>query len=221
VHHRQEVRETRAALQEEHQENIKRFHRNVRSHLKALALLHSNLRVYMYLRDHPGTPEAKLPGAVRWPLFEEAPVKAAWSTAERTNVLALMPAAEVRKFTADYFQLDYAWQLYQPVITVMARCMTYYMHTSDVSTLSPAELAQIIDCTEQAQALQTIYGDQLSKIGENKDYAPVPSWWQMIPFFQMEESIKRAETNHEAYSQTMRDIDSALAADPAGPPKDH
>jgi hypothetical protein len=65
VHHHQEVRETRAALQEEHQENIKRFHRNVRSHLKALALLHSNLRVYMYLRDYPGTPEAKLPGAVR------------------------------------------------------------------------------------------------------------------------------------------------------------
>jgi hypothetical protein len=221
VHHRQEVRETRAALQEEHQENIKRFHRNVRSHLRALAQLHSNLRVYMYLRDHPGTPEAKLPGAVRWPLFEEEPVKAAWSTAERTNVLALMPAAEVRKFTADYFQLDYAWQLYQPVITVMARCTTYYTHTSDVSTLSPAELAQVIDCTEQAQSLQTIYGDQLSQIGENKDYAPVPSWWQMIPFFQMEESIKRAETNHEAYSQTMRDIDSALAADPAGPPKDH
>lgn len=62
----------------------------------------------MYLRDHPGTPEAKLPGAVQWPLFEEAPVKAAWSTAENTNVLALMPAAEVRKFAADYFQLDYA-----------------------------------------------------------------------------------------------------------------
>ena len=148
-------------------------------------------------------------------------MKAAWSTAERTNVLALMPAAEVRKFTADYFQLDYAWQLYQPVITVMARCVTYYTHTSDVSSLSPAELAQVIDCTEQAQSLQTIYGDQLSQIGKNKDYAPVPSWWQMIPFFQMEESTKRAETNHEAYSQTERDIDSALAADPAGPPKDH
>ena len=50
----------------------------------------------------------------------------------------------------------------------MARCTRYYTHTSDVSTLSPAELAQIINCTEQAQASQTIYADQLSKIGETK-----------------------------------------------------
>lgn len=42
----------------------------------------------------------------------------------------------------------------------------------------------------------------------------------MIPSFQMEESDKRAETNHDAYSQTMQDINSALAADPAGPSKD-
>jgi hypothetical protein len=41
-------------------------------------------------------------------IFQEEPLKAAWSTAERTNVIALMPADEVRKITADYDRLDYA-----------------------------------------------------------------------------------------------------------------
>jgi len=220
LHHRQEVRETRTALDAEHQENIKRFHSNVRSHLVALAMLHNNLRALTYLRIHPGISEAQLPGAVLWPIFVEEPLKAAWSTAERTHILALMPAAEVRRITADYFQLDYAWQLYQPVIAALARCTAYQTHASDVTTLSPAELAALIDCTEQAQSLETIFGNGLSRIGRNKDYAPVPGWWQMIPFFQMEDSLNRARTNTEAYSQTVRDVDAALAADPAGPAKD-
>jgi hypothetical protein len=220
MHHRQEVRETRIALQKEHQENIERFHRNVRRHLVALALMHNNLRVLMYLRDHSGTPEAKLPGAVLWVIFQEEPLKAAWSTAERTNVISLMPAEEVRKLNADYFQLDYAWQLYQPVIAMLERCTDYQTHASDVTTLSPQELAQVIDCTEQAQSLQSVYGDGLSLIGRNKDYAPVPEWWQMVPFFQMQESQERARANPEAFAHTERDVDLALAADPAGSPKD-
>ena len=220
LHHRQQVRETRTALQEEHQENIARFHRNVRRHLVALALMHNNLRILFYLRDHPGTPEAKLPGVVLWMIFQQEPLKAAWSTAERTNVIALMPAEEVRKLTADYFQLDYAWQLYQPVTAMLTRCGTYFTHTSDVSTLPPVELSQLIDCTEQAQALESVYGDGLSLIGRNKDYAPVPDWWQMIPFYQMNESVERATANSEGYAQTERDVAFALAADPAGSPKD-
>jgi hypothetical protein len=220
LHHRQQVRETRTALHEEHQENIKRFHRNVRSHLVALAMLHSNHRALTYLRDHPGTPEAQLPGAVLWPIFVEEPMKAAWSTAESTNILALMPAVEVRLLTADYFQLNYAWQLYQPVLATLGRCTAYETHSSDVTTLSLAELAELIDCTERVQSLQTDYGAGLSLIGRNKDYAPVPDWWRMIPFFQMEDSSNRARANAEAWAQTVRDVDAALAADPAGPAKD-
>jgi hypothetical protein len=55
MHHRQEVQETRTALNQEHQENIERFHHNVRRHLAALALMHNDLRVLLYLRDHPGS----------------------------------------------------------------------------------------------------------------------------------------------------------------------
>ncbi len=217
LHHRHQVRETRAALQEEHQENIRRFHSNVRTHLRSLALLHNNYRVLTWLRDHPTTPEAQLPGAVLWPIFVEEPLKAAWSAAASTNVLALMPAAEIRKYTADYVQLDYAWQLYQPVLAALSRCTSYQAHASDVTTLSAAQISQVIDCTEHAEALQAVYGDQLSEIGRNPDYAPIPDWWHMLPFNRMGESFERAKTNTDAYARTMRDLDEAMAADPAHP----
>jgi hypothetical protein len=41
----------------------------------------------------------------------------------------------------------------------------------------------------------------------------------MVPFHQMADSAQRAKANIEAYSQTMRDVNEALAGDPAGPTK--
>jgi hypothetical protein len=218
LHHRHQVREARAALQEEHQENIQRFHRNVRIHLRSMALLHNNYRVLTFLRDHPATPEAQLPGAVLWPIFVEEPLKAAWSAAGSANVLALMPTAEIRKYTADYAQLDYAWQLYQPVLTALSRCTAYQAHASDVTTLTAAQISALIDCIEYGEAQQAVYGDQLSEIGRDPDYAPIPDWWHMLPFNRMGESFERAKTNTDAYARTLRDLDEAMAADPAGPP---
>ncbi len=116
----------------------------------------SSLRALTYMRDHPGTPEAQLPGAVLWLIFVQEPLKTAWSTAERTNILALMPAGEVRLLTTDYFQLNHAWQLYQPVIAALARCTAYQTYASNVATLSPVALAELIDCTEQARSLLTV-----------------------------------------------------------------
>jgi hypothetical protein len=214
LHERSEVRETRAALQAEHQENIHRFHENVRSHLTAMALMHNNLRVVAYLRAHPGTPEAQLPGTVIWPIFVEPPVKAAWATAQSTNVLGLMPPGEVRRMTADYFQLDYAWQLYQPVAAKLVQCVNYNSYTSDVTTLTPDALDRITACVNEAESLQALYGDQLSMIGKMKDYGPVPSWWRMTSFFQMSAAVERARINHDAYRQTQNDVATALSADP-------
>jgi hypothetical protein len=103
------------------------------------------------------------------------------------------------------------------VLTALSRCTSYQSHASDVTTLSAVQIAQIIDCTEYAQALQAVYGDQLSQIGHNPDYAPIPDWWHMLPFNRMGESFERAKTNTDAYARTLRDLDEAMAADPARP----
>ena len=66
-HHRHLVAETRKALDEEKQENIRSFHENVASHIMAMTFLHNNLRIFQYLREHPGTPQDKLPGILYCP----------------------------------------------------------------------------------------------------------------------------------------------------------
>jgi hypothetical protein len=46
IHHRHEVSETRRALQEERQENIRILHENVEDNIMAMAYLHNNLRIF-------------------------------------------------------------------------------------------------------------------------------------------------------------------------------
>jgi hypothetical protein len=139
-HHRHLVAETRKALDEEKQENIRAFHENVESHIMAMAYLHNNLRIFQYLHDHPGTPQDKLPGILYWPLFSTQPVQAAWTTAQHTDVLSLMPREEVSKVAATYANLDYAWQAYQPVIASLTLSTSYYTQTPDITGFSPADI---------------------------------------------------------------------------------
>src|SRR5580658_3384056 len=184
-HHRHVVAETREALHEEMQNNIERFHGNVDSHIMAMAYLHNNLRIFEYLRDHPGTPQDKLPGILYWPLFTKPPQKSAWSTAERTDVLALMPRTEVRETTDSYTKLDYAWEAYQPVIASLVQSTAYYSQTPDVSTMSPASVAGEIEIIKQTIAREAVYGATLSALGPQPDFGPVPAWWQMQPYWTM------------------------------------
>src|ERR1700683_5414657 len=120
-----EVAETRVALHEEMQKNIALFHKNVEGHIMTMAYLHNNLRIFEYLRDHPGTPQDKLPGILYWPLFTKPPQKSAWSTAGANHVLAPMPRTEVRETTDSYTKLDYAWEAYQPVIASLVQSTAY------------------------------------------------------------------------------------------------
>jgi hypothetical protein len=85
-HHRHQVADTREALAAEKQLNIRLFHDNVTDHIMTMGYLHNNLRIFEYLRDHPGTPQDKLPGILYWPIFSNQPIETAWSTAERTDV---------------------------------------------------------------------------------------------------------------------------------------
>jgi hypothetical protein len=210
-HHRHEVAETRAALHEEMQKNIALFHQNVEQHIMTMAYLHNNLRIFEYLRDHPGTPQDKLPGILYWPLFTKPPQKSAWSTAERTDVLALMPRTEVRETTDSYVRLDYAWEAYQPVIASLVQCTAYYSQTPDVSTMSPASVAGEIEIIKQTIAREAMYGATLSALGRQPDFGPVPAWWQMLPYWTMQDYYRWARQHPELNMPSQLDIDHARA----------
>ncbi len=209
IHHRHQVADTRDALREEKQENIRRFHQNVEKHIMTMAYLHNNLRIFEYLRDHPGTPQEKLPGILYWPIFSEPPQEAAWDTAERTEVLSLMPRAEVSEIAATYKSLEYAWQSYQPVIDLLKHSTAYYADRPDISTFSPSEVTAEIDLIKQTFADEAAYGDTLSLQGRQPEFGPVPSWWQMLPFFTMQDYYKWAATHPELNAPSQKDIDQA------------
>jgi hypothetical protein len=208
-HHRHEVAETRAALHEEMQNNIAFFHQNVEGHIMTMAYLHNNLRIFEYLRDHPGTPQDKIPGILYWPVFTQRPQKAAWSTAEHTDVLSLMPRAEVREITDRYAKLDYAWEAYQPVIASLTQCTTYFSQTPDISTLSPASVANEIEIIKQTMAREAVYGITLSAVGRQPGFGPVPTWWQMLPYWTMQDYYRWARQHPELNMPSQMDIDQA------------
>jgi hypothetical protein len=208
-HHRQEVAETRAALREEMQNNIALFHQNVEGHIMTMAYLHNNMRIFEYLQDHPGTAQEKLPGLLYWPIFTRPPQKAAWTTAERTEVLSLMPRAEVREISDSYAKLDYAWESYQPVIATLTQCTAYLAQTSDISTLPPAIIAAEIESIKQAITREAVYGLTLFSVGQQTAFRPVPSWWQMLPYWSMQDYYRWARQHPELNMPSQVDIDHA------------
>ena len=211
LHHRHQVNETRQALDEEKQENIRIFHENVEKHIMAMAFLHNNLRIIQYLHDHPGTPQDKLPGILYWPIFSLRPQETAWTTAEHTDVLTLMPRKEVGDDSAVYSNLDYAWQTYQPVIDALAQCTTYFSRTSDITQLSPAEISAEMANLELAIDREAVYGDTLSLLGRQPGFGPAPSWWQMLPFQKMQDYYAWVLHHPELNGPSQKDIDEARA----------
>ncbi|MGA7156069.1 MAG: hypothetical protein WBY53_04445 [Acidobacteriaceae bacterium] len=212
IHHRREVSEARHALAEEQQENIRRFHVNVKSHLTDEALLHNNLRIFQYLAAHPHAPADTLPGAIIWPIGITEPETAAWATAQQTGVLELMPRKEVAAYAAEYYNLDRALNIYLQVIPLQQRVVSYLTTTDDASTLTPAEITAEISALQQRLAAENFYGLTLYSLAQkDKDYGPTPGLWQIDPFFYMKQEYERGTSNPTLRNRTQQDIDTALS----------
>jgi hypothetical protein len=210
-HHRHQVAETRSALEEEKQQNIRIFHQNVEKHIMAMADLHNNLRIFQYLRDHPHTAEDKLPGILYWPIFSIRPQETAWTTAEHTDVLTLMPRKEVSDDSTVYSSVEYAWQQYQPVIDSLESSTLYLSQTPDITQLSSADIAAEIDSLKLALDREAVYGDTLSLLGRQPGFGPAPGSWQMLPFYYMQDYYRWAKQHPELNGPSQKDLDEARA----------
>ena len=123
-----------------------------------------------------------------------------------------MPREEVSDVAAIYTSLDYAWQAYQPSLP--------HSPTPPATTprrpISPGSLPADIDAEianiRKAIAQQAVYGDTLSVIGRRlPEFRPIPSWWQMLPFFTMKDYYAWARQHPELNAPSQQDIDHARA----------
>jgi hypothetical protein len=212
-HHRHEVREARDALAAEHEENVRRFHVNVHAHLLRLADHNSDQRVLRYLLAHAGTPQEKLPGVMTFGAITlEEPVQAAWSIVEHSEVASLLPPAELRDLATEYKELDRESQFFheslQPYLT---DCTGYLTHTADITATAVPEQQQTLSCVVTMQSRESVFGDQLSVIGDLKGYGPSLGWWQMIPYFHMTEQSDFAKEHPETNAPTLHDQQEAIS----------
>jgi hypothetical protein len=215
-HHRREVREAREALAAEHEENIRRYHDNVRGHLLRLANQNNDQRVLRYLLSHPGAAQDKLPGVMTFGEITLAePVEAAWSTVERSEVASLLPPAELRDLAAEYKELDRESQVFQELLKpYLADCVGYLTHAADITSIEVQEQQQTLSCFVTVQSRETVFGDQLSVIGNLKGYGPPLDWWQMIPYFHMAEQHEFAKEHPDTNAPTLHDQQQAISVLP-------
>jgi hypothetical protein len=215
-HHRHEVREAREALAAEHEENIRRYHDNVRGHLLRLANQNNDQRVLRYLLAHPGAPQDKLPGVMTFGEITLAePVEAAWSTVERSEVASLLPAAELRDLAAEYRELDRESQVFHEFLKpYLTDCAGYLTHTADITSTALQEQQQTLSCFVTMQSRESVFGDQLSVIGNLEGYGPPLDWWQMIPYFHMAEQHDFAKEHPETNAPTLHDQQQAISVLP-------
>jgi hypothetical protein len=101
---------------------------------------------------------------------------------------------------------------------LLGHCTAYYTQTADASTLSPAQVAAEIDWIKQAMSAEAVYGDSLSKIGRQPEFGPIPGWWQMLPFFKVEDYYKWVAAHPEVAARSDADINATKAH--AGLPAD-
>jgi hypothetical protein len=216
LHHRHQIAETHKALATEHEENIRRYHDNVRDHLLRLANQNNDQRVLRYLLAHAGTPEDKLPGVMNYGAITiDEPVEAAWSTLEHSDVASLLPPSELTDYASEYKELDREAQFFheslQPYLT---DCAGYLTHTADIASTTAQEQQQTLTCIIKGQSRETVFGDQLSVIGNLKGYGPPLDWWKMIPFFHMAEQHDFANKHPETTAPTLQDERQAISVLP-------
>jgi hypothetical protein len=212
-HHRHDIREAREALAAEHEENIRRYHGNVRDHLLRLANQNNDQRVLRYLLAHPSTPQDKLPGVMTFgEITIGEPVEAAWSTVERSEVASLLPPAELRDLATEYKELDREAQVFHEFLKpYLTDCAGYLTHTADITTTAVQEQQQTLSCVITMQSRESVFGDQLSVIGNLKGYGPPLGWWQMVPYFHMAEQHDFAKEHPDTNAPTLHDQQQAIS----------
>jgi hypothetical protein len=146
-HHMRQVSETREALRQELEYNIKLFQQTTRDTRWETVEYKNNLLVFEFLQSHPGTPQEKLPGVLAWDHGDDRYRYAAWETAQQSGITALMPQDEVATDSAMYHDLHHAEDMAEEGYSASHQAEEYIFQDYDPSHLAPAEVARELELT--------------------------------------------------------------------------
>jgi len=176
VHHRYEVRETREALRRELEDNQRRMKREVVYWRKETAALENNLLVLEYLKQHPGTPQEKLPGILIWSDLSAGYTHVAWDAAKQNAVIDLLPEDEAARDAERYERLARVDSSSEDVWTALNDASQFSYVDGDLSHLSPQQVDETITLLAAALKKQFLAGVPLENLGRHDPvFAPTLS----------------------------------------------
>jgi hypothetical protein len=176
-HHRHQVQELREALKQEREENRRSFTLNVACYRLDRAVLINDLHVLLYLQQHPGTPEEKLPGTPEWRQSYQPFIDAAYSNAEQSQTLIMLPQKESESLSYFYKMLAKADEAALDSAVEGTKAAEFSPIDPNPSHLNPAQLDKNIGLLTDALFDNFRWGLYLWHIGEdNKGFSGGPTY---------------------------------------------
>jgi hypothetical protein len=149
-HHRHQVADARHQLDTELRINLATFHAQMLESHRYVPLLQHDLEILQYVRGHAGAPSSTWPGELSWWFDDFFYVLSAWTSAQESGVLALMPRREVQERAALYNMLaelnDRSKRLDQSIWV----SFSYGIRNEDPASMTPAELDASIQAVTDA-----------------------------------------------------------------------
>ena len=212
-HHRHEAHELREALLQEREENRKIFLVNVAHYRVNRATLENDLRIFLYLRQHPGTPEEKLPGIPSWSIPYEPTVTAAWKNAQQTQALSLLSRQENEDDAQFYDLLDKSEQAAIQAAVSAFQVGDYAFADPNPSRLTPAQVDKITESIQTLMYTNWGWAVWLVNLSTDRDgFANILPKQEVIsanPSFRSPQDKARLA---EAAAQTQQALATAMAA---------
>jgi hypothetical protein len=148
VHHQRQVAETREALRLERDVNRSAYADRISEFHRQTAALLNNVTVLRYLQEHPGTAQERLPGILVWHAVRGGFTDSAWRTAQQSNVTALMPQDEVRRYTLLYDRIEQVSRSFDAIWPAIVEARLYSVFDADPTHLKPGQLAEELAFTK-------------------------------------------------------------------------
>ncbi|HEV2619042.1 MAG TPA: hypothetical protein VGU23_03795, partial [Acidobacteriaceae bacterium] len=143
-HNEHLVKATRERLRQERAYDCKRFSQ-FSGYIRWVTVEYENdMQVLVYLQQHPGTPQEKLPGILNWEHNDNKFSYSAWETAQQRGVTALMPQDEVAADAKLYNDLHLAEDMSELEFTAAHQAEAYMYQDRNPSHLTPAEVTDEI-----------------------------------------------------------------------------
>jgi hypothetical protein len=148
LHHRHQVAEAREALRLELDQNRRAYADRISEFHRQTAALLNNIIVLRYIQQHADARQEGLPGILVWHAVRGDFTESAWKTAQQSNVAALMPQDEVRRYTLTYDRIEQVAKSFDAIWPAIVQARLYSIFDTDPTHLTPAQLAEEITYTK-------------------------------------------------------------------------